>query len=101
MPDIGDTIGPEQVRQVARLARLELTLDEETLYARQLADVLGHMRQLRDVDTGGAPGRAHAIELTNVLRDDATGDGLPHELALRESPQTDGQFFLVPKVLGE
>jgi aspartyl-tRNA(Asn)/glutamyl-tRNA(Gln) amidotransferase subunit C len=101
MPDIGDTIDPEQVRQVARLARLDLSADEEALYARQLADVLGHMRQLRDVDTEGVPGKVHAVEVTNVFRDDTIGDSLPHELALRESPQNDGEFFIVPKVFGE
>jgi aspartyl-tRNA(Asn)/glutamyl-tRNA(Gln) amidotransferase subunit C len=44
---------------------------------------------------------AHAIELTNVFRDDEVRPSLPREQALANAPQHDNEHYLVPAVLGE
>ena len=44
---------------------------------------------------------AHALDVKNVFRDDATHASLPREQALLNAPKQDDECFLVPAVLGE
>jgi aspartyl-tRNA(Asn)/glutamyl-tRNA(Gln) amidotransferase subunit C len=44
---------------------------------------------------------AHAVEVTNVFRDDAVQPSLAREQALASAPHHDGACFLVPAVLGD
>jgi aspartyl-tRNA(Asn)/glutamyl-tRNA(Gln) amidotransferase subunit C len=92
---------PEQVGKVAHLARLEFSNDECERFSRQLADILTYVELLNEVDTADVEPMAHAIELTNVLRDDVAQPSLPREQALANAPQTDGRYFLVPAILDE
>ena len=43
---------------------------------------------------------AHAIDVRDVLRDDVVTPMLPRDAALANAPATDGEFFLVPQILG-
>lgn len=93
------TISIEEVRHIAALARLELTPEEETLFAEQLSTILGHVETLRAVDTEGVPPTAHAASDRPRLREDAaraTGDV---EVVLGNAPDRSGDFFRVPKIL--
>ena len=100
MPDTRDDFA---IRHVAALARLHLTPDEESLYARQLADILAYARRVLDVDTsaaGGAPGPVPAV--VSPLRDDEPRRSLEQDQALNQAPP-DGQghgLFRVPRVIG-
>jgi aspartyl-tRNA(Asn)/glutamyl-tRNA(Gln) amidotransferase subunit C len=44
---------------------------------------------------------AHAIELSNVFKDDGVAPGLPRDEALANAPHHDGRGYLVPAVLGD
>jgi len=84
---------------VAKLARLELTEAEKATYARQLEQILGHMEQLKAIDTEGVEPTAHAFPLANVLAADVPEEPLAPAEALQNAPaQRDGQF-VVPKVV--
>jgi aspartyl-tRNA(Asn)/glutamyl-tRNA(Gln) amidotransferase subunit C len=87
------------VEKIARLARLKLTDDEIDRFTGQLGSVLQYVEMLNEVDTDGVEPMAHAVELTNVLRDDEVTESLPREAALSNAPQTDGKYFLVPQIL--
>ena len=89
----------EDVRSVARLARLQLSDEEVERFTQQLGEILTYVEQLNEVDTEGVEPMAHAIELSNVLRADDPRDSLPREAALGNAPQTDGKYFLVPQIL--
>lgn len=91
----------EDVRKVARLARLKLSEAEVEIYARQLGDVLKYIDLLNEIDTEGVEPLAHPIELSNVLRSDAPAPSLPREAALSNAPKADGRYFLVPQILDE
>jgi aspartyl-tRNA(Asn)/glutamyl-tRNA(Gln) amidotransferase subunit C len=54
---------------------------------------------LNEVDTDDVEPMAHAVEVTNVLREDAVRESLPREAALANAPKTDGECFLVPPIL--
>lgn len=90
---------PDDVRKVARLARLKLTDEEVDLYTRQLAQVLQYVERLAEVETSHVEPMAHAIELENVFRPDEPTPSLPREAALANAPHTDGRYFLVPAIL--
>ncbi|MFZ9682739.1 MAG: Asp-tRNA(Asn)/Glu-tRNA(Gln) amidotransferase subunit GatC [Cephaloticoccus sp.] len=87
------------IDRVAQLARIALTPEEKAKFARQLADVLHHIRQLEQVDVTGVEPTAHAFPLDNVWQDDVARPGLPVAEALRNAPAQRDQMVAVPKVV--
>ncbi|MBI6545181.1 MAG: Asp-tRNA(Asn)/Glu-tRNA(Gln) amidotransferase subunit GatC [Cyanobacteria bacterium NC_groundwater_1444_Ag_S-0.65um_54_12] len=92
-------ISIETVRQVAKLARLELTGEEEERFTEQLGKILEYVAQLQEVDTTGLVPTSHSIPLRNVMRADVHVPSLPREDLLANAPETEGGFFRVPKIL--
>ena len=93
-------ISPQQVRHVARLARLALDDDELERFGAQLESILGYVAKIDQADVTGVEPMAHAANLKNVLRDDVVEPALPADSVLQNAPETDGPFFKVPKVIG-
>ncbi len=87
------------VRHVAELARLELTEDEITLFAGQLAAVLEYAAQLQEVDTAEVPPTATVLPLRSVMRADEPRPSLPVAVALANAPEAGDGFFRVHAVL--
>ena len=94
-------ISIDMVRHIAKLSRIELSADQERVFARQLADVLGYFDKLKELNTDGVEPMAHATDIANVLAADVPGLSLTPEQALANAPDRDGDFFKVPKVIGE
>ena len=92
-------IVPHQVRQVARLARLELDEHEVELFTRQLGAILEAFQRLQEVDTQGVDPTFYPLPLQNVLREDEVRPSLPVEAVLRNAPEREGDFFKVPRVI--
>lgn len=91
---------PDDVRKVAKLARLALAEEKLPRLTGQLESILGYIDKLSEVETSGVPPMAHALPLHNVLREDVPREALPLERVLQNAPQTDGPFFKVPKIIG-
>jgi aspartyl-tRNA(Asn)/glutamyl-tRNA(Gln) amidotransferase subunit C len=89
----------EQVRHVARLARLRLSPQEEQRYARQLSEVLGYFEALREVDTSAIAPTAYAQDLPLPLREDAPAASLSPDEALANAPRRSGTSFAVPRII--
>ena len=89
----------EQVRWVAKLARLELSAVELALMTEQLGRIVEYVAQLQQVDTEGVEPLAHGVEVRNVFRDDVRGEPLPRDQALSNAPKRNSTSFLVPAVL--
>jgi len=89
----------EEVRHIARLARLRLTAEEERRYAEQLSAILDYADRLKRVDTSGVPPMAGVQDLEAPLRPDAPRPGLARERALANAPAIADGMFLVPPVL--
>ncbi len=94
-------ISEQTIREVARLARLNLTHDEAALFASQLGDVLGAIDQLKQLDVANVKPMPHALDQFNILRPDLEAPGMDIDTALANAPDKDTPFFKVPKVLGE
>lgn len=89
-----------QVEHIARLARLNLTPNEIERYTTELTVILDYIDQLKSVDTEGVEPQNQFITAENVFREDIAEPSLPRDKALANAPQQDGEFFLVPKVIG-
>src|SRR5687767_2544668 len=88
-----------EVEHVALLARLRLTEDEKRRLTEDLNVILTHFEILQQLDTEGIPPTAHALQLQNVLREDASRPSLPREEFLRVAPEARDEFFVVPRVV--
>ncbi|MBN1436984.1 MAG: Asp-tRNA(Asn)/Glu-tRNA(Gln) amidotransferase subunit GatC [Sedimentisphaerales bacterium] len=98
---MSEKLTQEQVRHVAKLARLKISEDEVMLFTEQLSDILEYVAQLQKLDTENIEPLAHALPVHNVLREDVVKPSLSNDEALANAPQRDGEFFAVPKVLGD
>ncbi len=91
----------DEVRQVAKLARLSLTDRQLQRYRDQLSTVLDHIAKISEVDVENVEPLAHPSDLTTRLDEDTVGESLPVEKVLELAPSTELDFLSVPKVLGD
>ncbi len=87
------------VRDVARLARIELSDEEVATFQTQLGSVLDYVEQLKKLDVSSVEPTAHAAPVFNVFRPDAARPGLTHEEALSNAPQAANHLVVVTKVI--
>ncbi len=94
-------ITEEQVKKVAKLARLDLTEQEVKEFTAQLESILQYMEKMNQLDTENVEPLAHCLPITNCFREDEIKESLNVSQALANAPQSDGQFFKVPKILDD
>jgi aspartyl-tRNA(Asn)/glutamyl-tRNA(Gln) amidotransferase subunit C len=94
------TLSRADVEHVAHLARLGLTEGELARLEGQLNHILDQYAKLAEVDTDAIPPTAQTIELENILRDDVARPSMDPERVLANAPARDGDFFVVPAILG-
>jgi aspartyl-tRNA(Asn)/glutamyl-tRNA(Gln) amidotransferase subunit C len=90
----------EEVRQVAHLARLNVTGEQIDAFAQQIGRILDYIDQLNQLDTTGVTPTFHASAQTNAFRDDEAQAHLDREAALANAPEEDDGSYIVPKVIG-
>ncbi|NBW97311.1 MAG: Asp-tRNA(Asn)/Glu-tRNA(Gln) amidotransferase subunit GatC [Planctomycetia bacterium] len=95
------TLARQDVAKVAMLARLELSDAELDTMTSELSKIVGFVSLLDELDTAAVPPLAHPLDTQNVFRDDEPAPSLTTAAALQSAPRHDGEFFLVPAVLGE
>ena len=86
---------------MAKLSRLHLTDEQVQHFASQLSSILDHVSKLEQLDVSGVEPMAHALEVSNVLRDDEAAPPLALDDALANAPQKSPPFFKVPKIIGD
>jgi aspartyl-tRNA(Asn)/glutamyl-tRNA(Gln) amidotransferase subunit C len=91
----------QDVEKISLLARLRLSEAELATMTAQLDQVVGYIQQLNELDTENVEPMAHAVEVTNVFRDDELRPSFDRAAMLKNAPHADGEFYLVPAVLGE
>ena len=94
-------ISYKEVEHVAKLAKLDLTKVEKTLFGEQLSQILTFVEQLQDVSTEGIPPTASVADQESWLREDLPREGLTQEQALSNAPEASEGFFVVPKIIGK
>lgn len=93
-------ISTEDVRHVAKLARLHLSPAEIEKFTGQLGTILQYVNHIGQLDVKDVAPMAHALPIHNVLRDDVVEPGLPLEKVFQNAPLREGDFFVVPKIIG-
>ena len=89
----------DQVRRLARLARIAIRPDESEAVLERLNRVLGLIEEMRRVDTSGVEPMAHAQDVVQRLRDDKITESDQHDLFQSVAPAVEGGLYLVPKVI--
>jgi aspartyl-tRNA(Asn)/glutamyl-tRNA(Gln) amidotransferase subunit C len=87
------------VAYVAKLARLNLGVEETRLFQKQLGDVLEYAEKLKEIDVTGVEAAAHGVPIFNVFREDEPCDWFTAEEALSNAPRQANNLFIVPKVV--
>ena len=91
------------VRQIAKLAHLDITDTEVEIYTPQMADIVKYVEQLNQLDTIGVEpmlgGLTAEGERTQTIREDTVQPSLGQEAALSEAPSGVSGHFQVQKVL--
>ena len=92
-------ISKEEVEYLAKLARVGLTEDEIGKYQKDLADILGYVEKLNEVDTDNVEPMAAGIEKRNETREDKVEkiEGTPAEL-ISEAPKHEDGFIKVKSI---
>lgn len=89
----------QDVERIAQLARLALSAAEVDAARVQLDGILGFIEQLQAVDTAAVAPMAHAMDITQRLRDDIVSETDRREAFQRVAPETEAGLYLVPKVI--
>ena len=89
----------EQVRHIARLARIAMSDEEIERLGPELNNILGWVEQLGEVNTDGVEPLTAVIEQKLRLREDSVTDGDCREDVLANAPDAQHGFFAVPKVI--
>ena len=92
-------LSEEQVKHVARLARLRLETGDIAQVTRDLGRVLDYMTQLNAVDTENVEPTMHVIGLAMPLREDRVEPSLTAEAALKNAPDPRDNMFGVPRIM--
>jgi aspartyl-tRNA(Asn)/glutamyl-tRNA(Gln) amidotransferase subunit C len=93
------SVSPEQVRHIAKLARIAMSDDELERLVPELNNILGWVEQLGEVNTDGVEPLATVIDQKLRLRDDVVNDGGIRDKILANAPEAQHGFFAVPKVI--
>ena len=92
-------IKPEEVREIATLARLRLTDQEVDRMTIDLDAILGYVAALKELDTTNVEPMTHAVPFDCPLRPDVTQPSLPLDEALKNAPRREASFFQVPRII--
>ena len=87
------------LQHVVKLARIDLSPEEEAHIRPQMAEILKYVEKLSELNVEGVEPTAHAVPLCNVMREDVVKESLLHEDAMRNAPQKAHGLFVVPKIL--
>ena len=94
-------ISEQEVEKIAKLAKLTLSTEEKERFSHQLAEILGYMKKIEEVDTEGIAPTYHIHKITNVFREDFARSWLDQGEVLKNAPKRHMGYFSVPKVISK
>jgi len=93
------SVSPDQVRHIAKLARIAMSEEEIERLVPELNNILGWVKQLGEVNTDGVEPLTAVIDQKLRLRDDDVTAGDERDAVLANAPEPQHGFFGVPKVI--
>jgi len=92
-------ISNEEVKHIAKLAKLSLSDEEVEKYSKDLGDIATFVEQLNEIDISGVEPTAHILDKKNVFRKDEKKESFPREQILKNAPSKEAGCISVPKVV--
>jgi len=93
------SVDRETVQRIAKLARIALDEAQAAAMEQELNALLSWVEQLQEVDVEGVAPMTSVVEQRLKMRDDVVTDGGYAEDLMKNAPQSEGHFFVVPKVV--
>lgn len=93
------TITPDEVKKVARLAKLTLSEPDIERMAADMGAMLDYVAALANLDTEGIVPTAHAVPMANAFRADQLRPSLDRDAVMAAAPLSANGAFRVPKVI--
>jgi len=93
------TVSPEEIADLARLARLRLGPSEERVLTEQLSGILRHVDALAEIPDEEGDGLSGAARDRTPLRDDASVPDTMVRSPDAAAPAWDSSFYLVPRLM--
>jgi len=86
------------VKEIASLARLDLTEEETAMFVSQFKDILDYVSILNEVDTENVPPAYLSSSNQNVPREDVVEPSVPTDEFLSNAPQSKDNYVVIPRV---
>ncbi len=93
------SIGPDDIKKIAHLARLEVDEEKAAKLGSDVSNILDLVDQLQAADTEGVAPMAHPMDAVQVLRKDEVTESNQRETFQAIAPETEDGLYLVPKVI--
>lgn len=94
------SISLAEVEKVAALARLRLAPDKVEQFVGQFNDILDYIHALNEVDTSDVEPLYSPVTHSTVFREDVERKEFDRQALLANAPDSDGRFFVVPRIVG-
>jgi aspartyl-tRNA(Asn)/glutamyl-tRNA(Gln) amidotransferase subunit C len=91
-------LSKEEVKHIAKLARLGISPEEEERFAKDLSSILDYIEKLKEVDVSGAEPACYAVLVENAFRKDEIKSGTASEKILSQAPETKDGFLKVKSI---
>ena len=92
------TVNEKLVKEIATLARLDLTDEETAMFVSQFKDILDYVSVLNDVDTESVPPAYLSSANKNVIGEDEIEESVPTDELLSNAPQSKDAYIVIPRV---
>jgi aspartyl-tRNA(Asn)/glutamyl-tRNA(Gln) amidotransferase subunit C len=93
------SVDKDTVRRIAKLARIAMDDAQAAEMESELNALLAWVQQLSEVDVENVPPMTSAVEQRLKMREDVVTDGGYADDLMKNAPQSEGHFFVVPKVV--
>ena len=93
------SLDTEDIKAIARLARLKIDEADVPLYANNLSSILDLVEQMNSVNTEGVVPMSHPLDVAQRLREDLVTENDQRDDFQRIAPATQDGLYLVPKVI--
>ncbi len=92
-------VSREDVLHVAKLGQLQLNGEDVDMFQDKLSQIIEWQEKLDELDLEGLEPTVHALQRSNVTREDVETGSLSNDKALENAPDSEGNYFKVPRII--
>ncbi len=92
-------VSKDEIKHIAKLVKLNLSDEEMNRYEKDINEIIDYINKLNELDTTDVKPLNYPLEKETAFREDVVGKSLSREATFKNAPDTDGEFFKVPKII--